>query len=122
MSGQIFISYRRDEAPYPPGRPYDHFLTHFPKNQIFLDVGSLDLGVGFVEAIETRVGSRDVLRAGIGNSCLIASDEEEKQRLDKPDDFVRLEIATTLKRNIQVIGVMVHGTSVMNDKFIILIE
>jgi choline dehydrogenase-like flavoprotein len=28
MSGQIFISYRRDDASYPAGRLYDRLLAH----------------------------------------------------------------------------------------------
>jgi hypothetical protein len=51
MSGQIFISYRRDDASYPAGRLYDRLLVRLPKNQIFIDV-DLDLGIDFVEAIE----------------------------------------------------------------------
>ena len=109
MSGQIFISYRRDDASFPAGRLYDRLLAHFPKNQIFMDVDNLDPGVDFFEAIETSVGSCDVLIAVIGKRWLLSSDEEGKPRLDNTDDFVRLEIATALKRNIRVIPVLVDG-------------
>ena len=109
MSGQIFISYRRDDDKYAAGRLYDRLSEHFPKNQIFIDVDNLEPGVDFVEAIEASVGSCDVLIAVIGKRWLISSDEEGKRRLDDPDDFVRLEISTALKRNIRVIPVLVDG-------------
>src|SRR5260370_42709949 len=109
MSGQIFISYRRDDGSAWAGRLYDSLSRNFVSNQIFIDVDNLDPGVDFVEAIETSVGSCDVLIAVIGKRWLISADEEGKRRLDKPDDFVRLEIATALKRNIRVIPVMVDG-------------
>jgi hypothetical protein len=117
MSGQIFIS-RRDNASYPAGHLYDRFSTHFPQNLIFRDVDNLDPGVDFVEAIETRVCSCDVLIAVIGKRRLISSDEEEKRRLDKPDDFMSLEIAIALERNIRVIPVMGHGIimSLLSEK------
>jgi hypothetical protein len=108
MSGQIFISYRRDDSSASAGRLYDRLLARLPNNHIFIDV-DLDPGIDFVEAIETSVGSCDVLIAVIGKRWLLSSDEAGKRRLDSPDDFVRLEIATALKRNIRVIPVLVDG-------------
>jgi tetratricopeptide (TPR) repeat protein len=54
------------------------------------------------EAIRSSVGFCDVLIAVIGKRWLTS-------RLDNPDDFVRLEIAAALTRNIQVIPVLVDG-------------
>jgi TIR domain len=112
MSGKIFISYRRDDASYPAGHLYDRISAVFPQSQIFMDVDNLDPGVDFVEAIQASVSSCDVLIAVIGKRWLVSSDEEGRRRLDNPDDFVRLEIATALKRNIRVIPVLVDGALV----------
>jgi hypothetical protein len=49
------------------------------------------------------------LIAVIGKGWLISRDQEGQRRLDNPEDFVRLEIATALKRDIQVIPVLVDG-------------
>jgi hypothetical protein len=57
------------------------------------------------------VGSCDVLIAVIGKRWLTSSEGEGNRRLDNPDDFVRLEVATALKRNIRVIPVLVDGAS-----------
>jgi ribose transport system substrate-binding protein len=111
MGGQIFINYRRDDSSASAGRLYDRLSSHFASNQIFIDVDNLAPGVDFVEAIEESVGSCDVLIAVIGRRWLISSDEEGKRRLDNPDDFVRIEIATALKRNIRVIPILVEGGS-----------
>jgi hypothetical protein len=111
MSGPIFISYRRDDAPHLAGRLYDRLAARFPKDRIFIDVDNLDPGVDFVEAIERTVGACDVLIAVIGRRWLISSEAEGSRRLDYPDDFVRLEVATALKRNIRVIPVLVDDAS-----------
>jgi hypothetical protein len=93
MSGQIFISYRRDDSATFAGRLYDRLLVRLPRSHIFLDV-DLDPGIDFVEEIQRSVGSCDVLIAVIGRRWLLSSDEEGKRRLDKAEDFVRVEIAT----------------------------
>jgi uncharacterized membrane protein HdeD (DUF308 family) len=111
MSGKIFINYRRDDSSASAGRLYDRLAARFPKDQIFIDVDNLDPGVDFVEVIEQSVGSCDVLIAVIGRRWLSSSEAEGSRRLDNPDDFVRIEIATALKRNIRVIPVLVDGAS-----------
>jgi hypothetical protein len=108
MSGQIFISYRRDDSSWAAGRLFDILSRHFASNQIFMDV-DLDAGIDFVEAIKESVASCGVLIAVIGGRWLISSDEDGKRRLDNPEDFVRIEIATALKRGIRVIPVLVEG-------------
>jgi hypothetical protein len=45
----------------------------------------------------------------IGAHWLTSIDEQDGRRLDNPEDFVRREIATALKRDIQVIPVLVDG-------------
>jgi hypothetical protein len=109
MSGQIFISYRRDDSAGWSGRLSDRLKSHFPSNQIFIDVDTLDPGVDFVEAVEEVVGACDVLIAVIGSRWLTSSDRRGKRRLDIPEDLVRLEIATALKRGIRVVPVLVEG-------------
>jgi TIR domain len=111
MSGQIFISYRREDAAHPAGRLHVHLAQKFPKSRIFMDIDSLDPGEDFAEAIEKSVGSCDILIAVIGQRWLDARDVDGTRRLDKPDDFVRLEISTALKRGIRVMPVLVDGAS-----------
>jgi TIR domain len=108
MSGQIFISYRRDDASHPAGRLYDHLAQKFPKSRIFMDI-NLDPGEDFADAIEKSVGSCDILIAIIGRHWVDGCDADGNRRLDKQGDFVRLEISTALKRGIRVMPVLVDG-------------
>jgi hypothetical protein len=110
MEGHIFINYRRDDSSASAGRLYDRLSSHFSANQVFFDIDNLPLGVDFADVIEENVGSCDVLIAVIGRRW-ISSHEGGKRRLDNPDDFVRIEIATALKRNIRVIPVLVDGAT-----------
>jgi hypothetical protein len=58
------------------------------------------------------VGSCEVFIAVIGRHWLVSSDEKGRRRLDNPADFVRIEIATALRRDIRVIPVLVEGAPV----------
>jgi hypothetical protein len=109
MSGQIFISYRRDDSSAWARLVKSGLSRQLPSNDIFMDVDTIEAGMDFIVAIEESVGSCQVLLAIIGKRWLNSSDEEGKRRLDNPEDSVRLEIATALKRNIRVIPVLVDG-------------
>jgi TPR repeat protein len=109
MNGQIFISYRREDSSAWAGRLCDQLQSRFPQNEIFMDVDSIKPGIDFIETIEERVGACDALVAVIGKRWLSASDEEGRRRLDNPEDFVRVEVGTALKRGVRVIPVLVKG-------------
>ena len=76
---------------------------------IFMDVDTIEAGLDFVEVLQNAVQSCDVLVALIGRSWLNIQDEAGKRRLDNPEDFVRIEIAAALSRDIRVIPVLVDG-------------
>jgi hypothetical protein len=111
MNGQIFISYRREESRWSARSLHDRLSGSFGPKQIFMDIDAIALGEDFVKAIETTVAKCDVLIAVIGNNWLTSKDDKGLRRLDSPEDFVRMEIATALRRDIRVIPVLVDGVS-----------
>ena len=104
----IFISYRREDSSGQAGRLYDRLAGHFGKDKVFMDIDTIRPGVDFVDVIKESVGSCDVLIAVIGRQWLTTTDEKGR-RLDSPDDFIRLEIAAALDRNVRVIPALVGG-------------
>ena len=107
----IFISYRRDDsAPYA-GRLYDRLTARFGKGQVFMDIDQIDPGEDFVEVIERKVGACGIAVVLIGKAWLSTSDAAGRRRLDDPEDFVRLEVAAALQRNIKVLPVLVGGAT-----------
>lgn len=109
---RIFISYRRDDTSGYAIHLYTDLSKHFGREQIFMDIDTIEPGVDFVEVIETAVSQCDVLIALIGKQWLTIADTDGQRRLDNPEDFVRIEIATALDRNIRVIPVLVQGVSI----------
>ena len=108
MAG-VFISYRREDAPGHAGRIFDRVRARFGADVVFMDVTAIDAGVDFVDAIDSAVGTCDVLLAVIGPQWSSAADRTGQRRLDSATDFVRLEIGGALKRNVRVVPVLVDG-------------
>jgi hypothetical protein len=105
----VFISYRRDDTSGYAGRLYDQISAHFGADHVFMDVADIGPGSDFVEVLEKQVGTCDALIALIGKNWLTAKDDQNRPRLGNSDDFVSTEILAALKRNIEVIPVLVGG-------------
>ncbi len=111
----IFISYRREDTAGHAGRIFDRLKERFGRDKVFMDVAGIEPGVDFVEAIDQAVGSCDVLLVIIGKKWLTCTDASGKRRLDDPKDFIRLETATALRRDIRVIPVLVQDAAMPGD-------
>jgi hypothetical protein len=109
MAGKIFINYRRDDAIGTAGRLNDRLAQTFGRNNLFMDVDNIPAGVDFIEYLQSQVAACDVFLAIIGPNWLDAKDDDGRRRFDNPDDFVAIEIAAALARNIRVIPVLVDG-------------
>jgi TIR domain/PAN domain len=109
MAGKIFINYRRDDSAGTAGRLHDRLAQTFGRNNLFMDVDHIPAGVDFVEHVHSQVAACDVFLAVIGPNWLNAKDQRGRRRFDNPDDYVTIEIAAALARNIRVIPVLVDG-------------
>ena len=105
---RIFLSYRREDSGGWAGRLYDRLSQRFGDEHVFMDIDAIEPGLDFVEVIQQAVLSCDVLITLIGRQWLTVADATGKPRLTNPEDFVRLEIATALERNIRIIPVLVQ--------------
>jgi len=105
----IFISYRRSDTEGEAGRLFDDLVGRFSEQAVFMDVDAIQPGRDFRRAIEESVQACSVLLAMLGPTWLDVSDDRGGRRLDDESDYVRVEIATALRRDIPVIPVMVRG-------------
>src|SRR5271170_5793188 len=112
---RIFVSYRREDAEGEAGRLFDDLVNHFGEDSVFLDVAAIEVGRDFRKAIDDSVSTCGVLLAIIGKGWLDAKNDAGDRRLDDPSDFVRLETASALKRDIPVIPVLVHGAKMPRE-------
>ena len=109
MLGGVFISYRREDA---GGYAISDRLTScLGRDNVFFDVDAIPPGRDFVDILSERVGKCDALIAVIGKHWTSSVDDENRRRLDDPNDFVRVEIAAALERKVPVIPVLVDGAT-----------
>lgn len=107
---RVFVSYRRDDVPDATDRLATSLVKRLGKDQVFLDVDSIDIGAPFAKVVGSWIDRCDALLAVIGRSWLDAKDDEGKRRLENPQDYVRLEIEAGLDRDVRVVPLLIHGT------------
>ena len=88
---------------------FDDLANHFGEHTVFMDVAAIEAGRDFRKAIEEGVTKCGVLLVVIGPEWLEAKDERGARRLNDSSDFVRIETASALRRDIPVIPVLVRG-------------
>jgi len=111
---KIFITYRREETAAHAGRLYDAMVARFGEGNVFMDV-DMAPGVDFVERITEAVAACHVLIVVMGPRWATVEDEQGRARLADPEDFVRVEVETALRRpDVTPIPVLVAGARMPN--------
>jgi hypothetical protein len=114
MAG-IFINYRRDDSPGVAGRLFDYLALKYSRHGIFMDVDAMKPGMDFAEQLDAQVSQCRVLLAVIGPRWFDARDQAGRRRLDSNRDYVRIELASALKRSIPVIPILVDGAAMPDE-------
>lgn len=112
MAAKLFLCYRRDDSAHFAGRVQDRLGSEFGRDLLFMDVDTIPLGLNFSKVLREEVAKCRVLLAMIGPNWLDAVDKDGNRRLDDPNDFVRIEIAAALQRDIPVIPILLDGARV----------
>ena len=109
MARKIFISYRREADAGHAGRLHEDLSERFCRRNLFIDL-ELRPGQQWQERIEQAVAACDVVLPVIGTRWATVTNERESGRLERSEDWVKLEIETALMRqDVVVIPVLVGG-------------
>lgn len=104
MSVRVFINYRRADSEGYAGWLRKDLAGRFGTAHVFMDVVGIEPGLDFVDEINRQVAACDVFLSLIGPDWL-------SPRLQKANDFVRLEIEAALDRGIRLIPLLVGGAT-----------
>lgn len=107
----IFISYRRDDSQLSCDRIYGYLGPIFGVKQVFRDMNAIPGGTDFRTSIEQALGTCKVMLVVIGPAWATITDAAGRRRLDDPEDLVRIEIETALRRGIPVLPLLVQGAT-----------
>jgi hypothetical protein len=105
----IAISYRREDSLPVAGRVYDRLEQRFGKDNVFMDFDSIRPGFDFRDQIKETIEKSKVVVVLIGPHWL-GEQTDGSRRIDDPNDFVRVEVVSALKRGIPVIPVLINDT------------
>jgi hypothetical protein len=83
----------------------------FGEESVFMDVAGIAPGHDFRKAIDESVANCGALLAVIGPLWASDAAGDGTRRLDDANDFVRLEIASALTRDVALIPVLVRGAT-----------
>ena len=102
----ILVSYRRDDSKWITGRIVDRLEQHFGKDNVFMDVDSIPVGMDFREHLRSVLDQCNVLLAVVGPHWLVA-DSVGRPRILDAADWVRIEIETALIKGIPIVPVLI---------------
>jgi hypothetical protein len=106
----IFISYRRNDTSQTARQLYKQLSKRFGTSKVFVDVDSITHGRDFRDILDEYIARSGVVLALIGQRWLDVSADGQR-RLDDPDDFVRMELSTALRRDKPVIPILVDAAT-----------
>jgi hypothetical protein len=112
---RIVISYRRVDTGGDARSLAEALERRFGRENVFLDIETIEPGEPFDQAIDRAVDSSDVLLALVGQHWLTLTDDEGRRRIDDPRDVVRLEVGSALARDVRVVPVLLEEAKMPSE-------
>ncbi len=105
----LFISYRREDE-----GPTAIFIKSkldevFGSEHVFMDLDNIQRGDNWKDTLKNNLEECNCLIVIIGKNWLRIQDEFFVRRIDKKDDWVRIEIETAIRRGIKIIPLFIGG-------------
>jgi hypothetical protein len=108
LTSAVFFSYRRSAVPDRTGRIHDDLVEAFGAGVVFKDVDNIPLGYDYRVHLAGALATCRVVLVIVGPDWeTVTEPGGTSRRLDNPNDYVRMELATALKRQIPIIPVLI---------------
>ena len=104
---KMFVSYRRKANVQRAMNLTAVLRANFGEENVFLDTGDIEIGNSFPDVLKSKIDEAHTLIALISPEWLSSLDDSYRRRINSPQDWVHIEIATSLKRGINIVPVYV---------------
>lgn len=108
----IFISYRRNDRRDLTDRIYDTLCGEFGNHAVFTDIYSIPVGEDFKLFIQDVISHSKVVLVIIGEKWMSKNPDSNKFRIENTEDYIRFEIETAMKNNIQILPILINDTKI----------
>lgn len=108
-TADVFVSYRRSDAPAAAGRVARDLAEHFGSRRVFLDVAGIAPSHAWDQTIRDALAAVKAGIVVIGRDWLRPGADGKTPRLHAADDVVRAEIAALLQGGQAVFPLLVEG-------------
>ncbi|CAN5921087.1 hypothetical protein BH11PSE8_BH11PSE8_43550 [soil metagenome] len=106
--GSLFISYRRDGGSGYAGRLFDAAAQQLGREHVFMDATGIEPGQNFVQSLRAALAQCQAMAVVVTPGWSEVADAEGP-RLQREDDWVRVEIETALAMGLRVVPTLVAG-------------
>lgn len=105
----VFVSYRRSDAPAAAGRLAHDLAEHFGRRRVFLDIQGIAPSRAWDQSIDSGLQHCKAGVVVVGRQWLAPGREGQVSRLHEKDDEVRREVAELLRLKKAIFPVLVEG-------------
>lgn len=103
---RIFISFRKADSRVTRARVYEALEARFGSARLFKSGESIQPGTDFAATLLREAAACEVMLVLIGPAWLDPTDQDGQRLIDRPSDWVRVEIATALRKGNLLIPVL----------------
>lgn len=112
---RVFLSFRKADSRWMRDRLYQALAERFGPAEIFKSGESIPAGADFGGILRRQAAECELMLVLIGPAWLDIRDDDGKQLLDRPHDWVRVEIATAMRAGNRVVPVLLGDTAMLPD-------
>ncbi|MEU9045251.1 MULTISPECIES: toll/interleukin-1 receptor domain-containing protein [unclassified Kitasatospora] len=111
----MFLSFRKADSRWMRDRLHQALADRFGSGEIFKSGGSIPAGADFAEILRRQAAECEVMLVLIGPAWLDARGDDGIRRLDRVQDWVRVEIGTALQAGNRVVPVLLGDATMLPE-------